>query len=204
VAGSSASSDRHMFGLAVLIVIAGVAIFGWTIFSSISGIGDELDQMTAPGTADLDLQEVGDYTIFYENPSIIDDRFRSTGEMFPSGLEIEVVDISSGEKVDLRSPAGSSTYTIGGRSGRSVMAFGIDHPGVYRMVTRYPPGREGAEVVLAVGHGFMGKMISMMMVSFVVLFGSIIIAAAIVISTQRKKQREEERLREEERMLRGR
>ncbi|HII06338.1 MAG TPA: hypothetical protein HA349_03175 [Methanotrichaceae archaeon] len=201
---SSASSDRRMFGLAVLIVITGLSIFGWTIFSGLSGIGDELVLMTVPGTTDLELQEVGDYTIFYESVSVIDERFRSTGETFPSGLAIEIVDISSGEKVDLRSPTSSSTYTIGSRSGRSVMAFSIDHPGVYRMTTLYSPGRKGPEVVLAVGHDFMGKMISMMIVSFVAFFGSIIIAAAILISTQRKKQREEERLREEERMLRGR
>lgn len=204
MARSSASSNRREFGLAVLIVIAGLAIFGGTIFSGISGIGDMLVLTTAPGTTDLDLQEVGDYTIFYESVGIIDGRFRSTGETFPSGLAIEVVDISSGEKVDLRSPAGSSTYTIGGRSGRSVMAFSIDHPGVYRMTTLYSPGRKGPEVVLAIGHDFMEKMISMMIISFVAFFGSIIIAAAILISTQRKKQREEERLREEERMLRGR
>jgi hypothetical protein len=204
VAGSSASSDRRAFGLAVLIVIAGLAIFAWTIFSGISEIGDELVQMTAPGTADLDLQEVGDYTIFYESAGIIDDRIYSTGETFPSGLEIEVEDLSSGEKVDLSSPKGSSTYTIGGRSGRSVMAFSIDHPGVYRMTTRYSPGREGPKVVLAVGHGFVGKIILLVMVSLAALFGSIIVAAAIVITTQRKRAREEERLREENRLIRGR
>lgn len=191
-------------GLAALIVIAGFLIFGWTIFSAISGIGDDFIQMTAPGTKDLELQVVGEYTIFYENLSVVGGRLYSTGDAVPSGLEIEVVDLSSGEKVDLRSPKGSSSYSFGGRSGRSIAAFAIDHPGVYRMTAWYSPGREGPEVVLAIGHGFFEKAISAVLVSIAALFGSIIIAAAIVISTQRKRNREEDRLREEERLIRGR
>jgi len=199
-----ASRDRRELVPALSIVIAGFLIFAWTIFSGISGIGGDLIQATAPGTVDLDLQDVGEYTIFYENVSFVDGRFYSTGDAIPSGLEMEVVDLSSGEKADLHPSVGGSTYTIGGRSGRSIAAFAIDHPGVYRMTSRYSPGSEGPEVALAVGHDFVGKMISMMLVSSAAFFGSIIIAAIILVSIQRKRGREEERLREEARMIRGR
>jgi hypothetical protein len=191
-------------GLAALIVIAGFLIFGWTVFSAISGIGDDFIQMTAPGTKEFDLSEVGEYTIFFENLSVVGGRLYSTGDAVPSGLEIEVVDLSSGEKVDLWSPKGSFSYSFGGRSGRSIAAFAIDHPGVYRMTAWYSPGREGPEVVLAIGHGFFEKVISAVLISFVALFGSVIIAAIILISAARRRQREEVRLREEGRLIRGR
>jgi hypothetical protein len=163
--------------LAALIVVAGFLIFGWTVFSAISGIGGDFFQMTAPGTKDFDLSEVGEYTIFYENLSVVGGRLYSTECAVPSGLEIEVTELSSGEKVDLSLPKGSTSYSFGGRSGRSIAAFAIDHPGVYRVAAWYSQGREGPEVVLAVGHGFFEKVISAVLVSSAVLFGSVIIAS---------------------------
>ena len=160
--------------------------------------------MAAPGTKDLDLSEVGEYTIFYENQTVLGGRLYSTGNAVPAGLEIEVVDLSSGEKVDLSPPKGSSSYSFGGRSGRSIAAFAIDHPGVYRMTAWYSRRGEGPEVVMAVGHGFFEKVVSAVLISSAVLFGSIIIAAIILISAARRRQREEERLREEGRLIRGR
>ena len=198
-----ASRNRRDLVLPLLIVTAGLLIFGWTIFSSISGIGEELIQVIAPGTMDLDLEEAGDYTIFYENVSFFENRLYSTGETFPSGLEINIVDLSSGERVDLQPPMGSSTYSIGGRSGRSIATFKVDHPGTYRMTTQYSPGSEGPEVVLAVGHEFMMKIISAILISFAAFFGSIVVAALVFVSSRSKKEKEEKKLWEEERMMRG-
>lgn len=200
---SPALLDRRELSLAVLVILAGIFVFGWTIFSGISGIDEELVQVIAPGNADLYLEEAGDYTIFYENMTFFENELYSTGRTFPSGLEIEVVDLSSGEKADLRPPTGSSTYTIGGRSGRSIATFKVDHPGIYRMTTRYSPGREGPEVVLAVGHEFMMRIFSAMLISFTAFFGSIVLAAVILISARRKREEAEKRHREEERMIRG-
>ena len=196
-----ASQNRRGLINALSVALAGFLIFFFTLFLWLPGISEELIQMTAPGTVDLDLQEVGDYTIFYENVSFIDNRFYSTGDSFPSGLEIKVVDRSSGETVDLRPPWGSSTYNIGGRSGRSIAVFAIDHAGVYRITTWYYQGKEGPEVVLALGHNFMRKMISMMIISFAALLGSIAIAAFMLTSAKRKREVEEGRIREQERML---
>jgi len=150
------SPGRRDLGLAALIVIAGFLIFEWSVFSGISEIGDHFIQMTAPGTKDLDLSEVGEYTIFYENLSVVGGRLYSTGDAVPEGLEIEVVDLSSGENVDLSSPKGSFSYSFGGRSGRSIAAFAIDHPGSYRMTAWYSrrgegPGKVGMIVFIASG-----------------------------------------------------
>jgi hypothetical protein len=199
-----ASSGRRDLVLAVLIVAAGFLIFGWTVFSAVSGMGEDFIQMTAPGTKDLDLLEVGEYTIFYENLSVVGGRLYSTGDAVPAGLEIEVTDLSSGEKMDLSSPKGSFRYSFSGRSGRSIAAFAINHPGTYRMTALYSRRGVGPEVVLAVGSGLFEKVISAVLISSAAIFGSLIIAAIILISAARRREREEERLREEERMIRGR
>jgi len=202
MAGSSGSFDRRDLALAALVVITGLFIFGWMAYSALSDIGGDLVQMAAPGTAELDLEKAGEYTIFYEDVSVVEGRFYSTGETVPPGLVIELLDLSTGEKLDLSPPFGSSTYTFAGRSGRSIAAFEVDHPGIYRMTASYPPGREGPQVVLAVGTGLFGGIISKIVVAIAALFGSIVAGAAILISGERKREREEERLREEDRILR--
>jgi len=201
---SLGSPDRRDLGLAALVVTAGILVFGWTIYSGISGMGDDLVRTTAPGTTDLDLQEAGEHTIFIESMSFEGGRFRSSGRAVPPGLEIEVVDLSSGEEVEVHPPRGRFSYRINSLSGSSIAAFTIDHPGIYRMNSRYSPGSEGPEVALAVGSGFTEKLIYAIFVSLAALFGSIILAAAILISASRRREMEAERLREEERLIRGR
>jgi len=199
---SPPSFDRRDLVLAALVVITGLLIFGWMAYSALSDMGGDLVQMAAPGTAELDLDKVGEYTIFREDVSVVEGRFYSTGEAVPPGLVIELFDLSTGEEVDLSPPFASSTYSFAGRSGRSIAAFEIDHPGIYRMTASYPPGTEGPEVVLAIGSGFFGGIASKIVVAIAALFGSVAAGAAILIWGERKKEREEERLREEDRILR--
>lgn len=196
--------DRRDLGLAALVVLAGLFVFGGTIFSAISEIGDGLTRIEAPGTSELNLQEVGDYTIYYENRSFVDGRFYSAGEGVPPGLVIEVVDLSTGEGVDLRPPAGEVTYDFAGRSGRSIATFEVRRPGTYRIESGYPAGSEGPKAVLAIGTDFFRGALYKIGLGLAALFGSIAAGAAILISAARRREREEERLREENRLIRSR
>lgn len=204
MAESSPLIDRRNLGLAALVVLAGLFIFGWTIFSAISEIGDGLTRIEAPGTSELNLQEVGDYTIYYENRSFLDGRFYSAGEGVPPGLVIEVVDLSTGEGVDLRPPAGEVTYDFAGRSGRSIATFEVQRPGTFRIDSVYPAGSEGPKAILAIGTDFFRGALYKIGLGLAALFGSIAAGAAILISASRRREREEERLREENRLIRSR
>ncbi|AET64058.1 hypothetical protein [Methanothrix harundinacea] len=204
MAESSPLIDRRNLGLAALVVLAGLFIFGWTIFSAISEIGDGLTRIEAPGTSELNLQEVGDYTIYYENRSFLDGRFYSAGEGVPPGLVIEVVDLTSGEGVDLRPPAGEVTYDFAGRSGRSIATFEVQRPGTFRIDSGYPAGSEGPKAVLAIGTDFFRGALYKIGLGLAALFGSIAAGAAILISAARRREREEKRLREENRLIRSR
>jgi uncharacterized iron-regulated membrane protein len=70
------------------------------------------------------------------------------------------------------------------------------------MTASYPQGREGPQVVLAVGTGLFGGIASKIVIAIAALFGSIAAGAAILIWGERKREEEEERLREEDRILR--
>ena len=77
------------YGLSILIIIVGFIAFAGFIFTSVSDMGESLMQVVVPGSADLDLEEPGEYTIFYENQTYFNGKFYSTGEQI-SGLQIQV------------------------------------------------------------------------------------------------------------------
>ena len=189
------------YGLAVLIIVLGFAAFAGSIYSGITDAERGLLQMVAPGGANLFLKEPGEYTIFYENNSYLDGKFYSTGEQM-SGLEILVKERSTG--IDLATyPAKSSfTYSLGNRSGRSIMAFTTPRAGIYQVNASYS-GRAGPRIVLAIGKGIVEGIFSSIMISMAALFGSIAIAAVITFVTYRRRKRAFLKQEEEERLMRG-
>lgn len=199
---SSSGPGRWYYGLAALIAVAGVAVSISTMISGIGSLGSDLQQVVVPGNGDLQLYERGEYTIFYENQTVVDGRVYSTGEDIP-GLQIEVTNKTTGQEVATHSPEGSMSYSLGSRSGRSVLAFDIDQPGIYELSAGYPEGNNGPEVVLAVGHGLFGNVFSSIVFPLAIFFGSIAAAAIMVIVTYLKRQEAAKRAEEEERMIRG-
>ena len=189
------------YGLAVLIIVLGFAAFAGSIYSGITDAESSLLQMVAPGGANLFLKEPGEYTIFYENNSYLDGKFYSTGEQM-SGLEILVKEKATG--IDLATyPAKSSfTYSLGNRSGRSIMAFTTPRAGIYQVNASYS-GRAGPRIVLAIGKGIVEGIFSSIMISLAALFGSIVIAAVITFVTYRRRKRAFLKQEEEERLIRG-
>jgi hypothetical protein len=189
------------YGLAVLVIIIGFAAFGLSIYTVSSDTEGGLLQMAAPGSADLSLAEPGEYIIFYENNSYLDGKFYSTGEQI-SGLEIHVKEKATG--LDLATyPAKSRfSYSLGSRSGRSIMAFNAARSGIYQLNATYSGGA-GPTVVLAVGKGIAEGILSSIMISLLALFGSIAIAAAITFVTYRRRKKALQKQEEEELLIRG-
>ncbi len=189
------------YGLAVLIIVLGFAAFAGSIYSGITDAESGLLQMVAPGGADLNLSEPGEYIIFYENNSYMNGKFYSTSEQI-SGLEIHVREKATG--LDLATyPAKSSfTYSLGSRSGRSIMAFTTPRAGIYQVNASYS-GRAGPRIVLAIGKGIVEGIFSSIMISLAALFGSIAIAAVITFVTYSRRKKAFLKLEEEERLIRG-
>ncbi|MGB5100734.1 MAG: hypothetical protein WBN94_09085 [Methanothrix sp.] len=189
------------YGLAVLIIVIGFLAFAASIYSGITDAENGLLQMAAPGSADLFLSEPGEYIIFYENNSYLNGTFYSTGEQI-SGLRILVKEKATGLYSATYPAKSSFTYSLGSRSGRSVMAFTAPRAGVYQLNASYS-GRSGQNVVLAVGKGMVEGILSSIMISFLALFGSIAIAAAISFVTYRRRKKAFHKLEEDELLMRG-
>ncbi len=201
VNGSDVVPSPWYYGLAILIIAIGFAIFALIIYTSISGASSELMQVVVPGEADLDLKETGEYTVFYENQTYANGKFYSSGEI--SGLQIHVTEKATGSELSMKPSPSSFTYSFGSRIGRSIAAFQVERPGIYHLNAFYPSGK-GPEVVLAVGHGFAESIFSSIVISLASLFGSMAIAAAIVFTTYIKRKKALDRQKTEERLIQGR
>ncbi len=193
--------SKLYYGLAVLIIILGFFLFAWSLFSGISQMESSLVQFAAPGSAELDLAEPGEYTIFYENRTYFQGKSYITNELI-SGLQVAVVEKSTGRNLAVHSASGSFTYSLGSRSGRSIMAFDVEQPGIYQINATYARGT-GPEVILAVGHGFAEGIFSGVLLSLAALFGSIILGGVVALLTYTKRKKALEQQRSEERLIRG-
>jgi hypothetical protein len=136
-------------------------------------------QKVVPGSSDITLPQPGEYTIFYEYRSMVDNRIYSTNQDIP-GIIVNIVSKDTGDEIPLSTPSTSSTYTIGGRSGIGLFDFSIDKPGIYEISASYPASNgqqeeQTQEIVLAVIHS------SVMDHIFGSIMGTVVGAMAIVL-----------------------
>jgi hypothetical protein len=190
---SSTSLSPWYYALAALVFLAGCGVLALFLTLQLHGLSTSLLQIVAPGATELGLTQAGDYTIFYERRSVIGRRVYSTGERLV-GLECQLVSQETGAGVLLSGSATSITYSIAGRSGRSIFHFHVDRPGVYTLTSRYSDGRIGPQVVLSIGYEFSTRMFAIAFGSVVIMLGSMAIALAIVIVTAVKRDRAKRQL----------
>ncbi|MGH7549193.1 MAG: hypothetical protein ACREK3_00380 [Gemmatimonadota bacterium] len=175
------------------LIAAGVFVLGGILaaafgFLRLRGLEDEMPQVVVPGSAELQLEEPGAYTIFHEAESVVDGRYYAAADV--SGLAVEVVSAETGEAVPLEPAGANTTYSLGGRSGRSVLGFEIDQPGAYRITGSYEGG-SGPETVLAVGQGFGRKLVFTIVGALGIGFlaAGLAIAIAVVTFVRRRRAR---------------
>ncbi len=198
--GDDVSPSLWYYALAVLIVISGFAAFAGLLYSGISGSVEGLIQIKAPGNAELNLSGSGEWTVFYENNSYFDGKIYSTGEEI-SGLEIQVREKATGLDLAVYPAKVSHSYSLGSRSGRSILAFQAERAGLYQINSSYS-ARIGPEIILSVGKGMAEGLISSIAISMALLFGSIVLASIVAYYTFSRRKRAFLKREEDERMMR--
>ncbi|MFO8058094.1 MAG: hypothetical protein R6V10_12425 [bacterium] len=162
-----------------LIILIGIGGFVFFLFSSITGITDSLTQVLVPGEKRLTLTESGNYTVFIEHKSVYQGRVYTAGGS--SGLQLTVTAEDTGRELEVKPAASSATYNVGGRSGSAVWSFRVDRPGDYIISADYPDGREGGEMVLAVGNRFMKDLMTSIFGGLGILFVALALGTAIIV-----------------------
>jgi hypothetical protein len=185
--------SRGYYVLAVVVFLLGAGLLAFTIRKGLKGIGDKLQPVAAPGKSDLMLAAPGGYTIFYESVSVSEDSDYSTGENVPE-IECALISKSTGAPVKLSPSASNITFQFGKRSGKSVLNFQINRPGVYELNWRYPDGRYRPESVLAVGHGVEENIVRTVVEGIAIMLGTFAASGGIVIITAVKRHNASKRL----------
>lgn len=193
--GQEIRPGRWLYGLAAVIFVAGWGLFALILWKSLSGIGEGLQQVVVPGTAELNLPKAGKYTVFHEYKSVVASRIYSMSQDI-SGLECSLRNKATGAPVELTRSLANSNYSMGGRSGVSFLDFHIEQPGTYVLSAEYAAGAEGPEVVLAVGQGIGLRIVVGVLGSLATVFGCIGLSVAIAVYTGVKRYRAGERARD--------
>ncbi len=179
---------RKWYWLAGAIAVVGIGAFIFLMVSRLGGVDDKLSQMLAPGKVEMDLAEPGTYTIFHEHESVFQERYYSSAEVV-SGLAIRVVSVVSGAPVKVEAPDTNANYTLEGRAGVSILEFEIARPGPYRISAAYADGRRKPQIVLAIGHDFVGDLLVTVLGALAIMFASLGGAGAIIAVTAIKRDK---------------
>lgn len=165
-----------------------IVVFVAYLLNGITGMGDGLDRMLAPGKAEFVFAEPGAYTVFHEYESVFEERYYSSPGIV-SGLKVRVVSSDGGGAVAVRAAGTNASYELSGRAGNSIFEFEIVEPGPYRVTATYADGRRSPEIVLAIGHDFMGGLLTTIFGGFAIMLVGLGGAGAIVVVTYLKRDR---------------
>jgi hypothetical protein len=175
------------YWLAPIPLILGLALAGWLAWTEVAALQNALVRFVVPGTSVLNLDAPGTYTIYHEADSVVDGKLYSAPNI--AGLSVNVTAEASGQQMAVVVPGFSSSYSVGGHSGKSVLAFDIATPGRYRLAAAYSGGQSGPQTVLAVSRGFFGRLIGAIFGAIAAVFAGFIAALVLVLTTYFRRRR---------------
>jgi hypothetical protein len=178
---------RGWYVLAAAILVGSIAGAVWFGAGRVANIDSSLIQVVVPGGADLDLKVRGTYTIFHERRSQVGGTLYNVEDV--SGLRVRIRAAASGRDIALRRPAAQSTYSFGGRSGVSMLAFDVEAPGMYRLDAAYDDGRRQPQTVLAVSTGFLGGLFATIAIAGGITLAGVGVAVTIFIVVLLRRRR---------------
>ncbi len=167
------------FVLAGVIAVAGLVAAAFYAMPRIAKVDQGTIRVLVPGSAVLALDRPGTYTIFHERRSVVNGTYYASDSA--NGLRVTVVAESSGTPVALIQPRMSSSYTIEGREGKSILAFGVTEPGRYRLTASLESGDAQPKIVLAVSRGLIGSVFQIVLTTLGITFGSLGVAGLLVL-----------------------
>jgi len=178
--------SRLWYVVACVIALAGLVAAALYVVPRIGTVDQGAMRLVMPGSAVLALDTPGSYTIFHERRSVVDGRYYASDSV--DGLKVTLAD-PRGAPVALAEPTMSTSYQMGNREGRAMLAFEVAEPGRYRLTASLASGAAEPKVVLAVSQGLVGGIIQLVFKTLGIVFGSLGIAGLIVavVAVRRSK-----------------
>ncbi|HYL62938.1 MAG TPA: hypothetical protein VE077_09985 [Candidatus Methylomirabilis sp.] len=178
--------------LALPMLLCGISIFLYALIHGVAHATDSLRQVVVPGECQIPLQQAKSYTVFIERQSAVHGKIYST-EGSVNGLECNLVPVGGIQKIEMRPSRMSTTYDVGGRSGRSLFEFRVPEDGTYSFACGYSYVTHGPEVVLAVGSGVGEGIMRAISLGLGGMFGGIASAGVVIVVVFALRQRSRKR-----------
>lgn len=176
-------------------VLIGLGLFVFALFRGLGHATDSLTQIVVPGRAELNLHRGFTYTVFLEEQSTVNGKVYSTTQSI-AGLECHVKSHRNGKIIPIQRSSTNTSYTLGGRSGHSVLEFRIHENGEYDFGCDYGENPRGPTVVVAVGSGVFEAIFGTIAKALGALFGGLGACLVIVLVVLIKREREKRKVRE--------
>ena len=167
------------FVLAGAIALAGLVAAALYAMPRIAEVDQGTIRIVVPGSTVLSLDRPGTYTIFHERRSVVNGIYYASDSA--NGLRVTVVAEGSGAHVALTQPRMSSSYEIGGREGKSILAFDVTEPGRYRLTASLESGAAQPKIVLAISRGLIGSVFRIVLTTLGIAFGGVGLAGLLVL-----------------------
>jgi len=177
---------KRRFAIAASAVIFSLGLFAASLLllsaiRDISGAEKSFSRMLAPGERTMELKAAGLYTVYFESKGEFEGKVYLAPEGAPSGLELAIEEVATGEMIPVKLARSKSTYSLGSREGASIMEFFAQRPGEYRFKARVQEGwGKPPPFVLAVGRGLLKGIFLAVAKIFALVF---ILIVAIAVPT---------------------
>ncbi|NDI33937.1 hypothetical protein [Chengkuizengella sediminis] len=175
---------------AIIVLILGIVITVLNV-SYLFKI-DSFPTVIVPGENEVELEQPGDYTIFYEYEiNQIDIGFfemKSTHKYnyVIDKIKVSVIDLETRNEVKLR-PQQNSTYSLNDVEASSLYDFTIESSGSFRIITSTENLPHNV-IKLTVVHNFLGSILSVFVsIGITFLVTTILVAISIFIRLRSKK-----------------
>jgi hypothetical protein len=133
-----------------LVVVAGAVVFAVSLLIELGSYKPNI-RVVVPGTHRIELDDPGEYTVYYEYESVIQGRVFSSDRTL-SGVLVWITRVGEPDPLKLTHVSERESYETGRYAGGSILTFEAEEPGTYEITGVYP-GRfqTGDSIVLAVG-----------------------------------------------------
>ncbi len=135
--------------VAVLVLLAGVGIFGYMMYSvaGAAKTGMGMTTIAVPGTKTVSLTEPGMYIVFHQHGGMSGGTVQTAAPDI-SGLTVTITS-PGGEEVPMAPFQGQANTQIGNIKQEAIGQFEAAQPGDYIIKATYPEGEEGPQTTLA-------------------------------------------------------
>jgi len=175
------------YWLAPIPLLLGLAIAGWVGWSASTEIASAFTRFVVPGTGVVALAKPGTYTIFHETQSVVGGRVYAVKDI--PGMKVDVAPEAGGAAIPVEPANGRSTYSVGSRSGESMLEFTVAEPGRYRVTAAYAGGQDGPQTVLAISSGILGTLLRAIVVGVGSVTHGFALSLALLLTTYFRRRR---------------